>query len=134
MHGGGGNDRLTNLTYRDSHLYGGEGNDWLRAYSGNDLLSGGNGDDTLVGAGGDDVLVGGLGRDTLHGNAGNDVGFDNRLVTSTGDEANYEAMEEFRETWVADPATAIALLDLLALEENDGQNDTFYGIETIYKI
>ena len=55
------------------YLYGGPGNDRLRAGAGDDLLFGGDGDDLLVGKGGRDMLVGGLGEDRIVGNADDDI-------------------------------------------------------------
>jgi Ca2+-binding RTX toxin-like protein len=79
----GGNDLiyLTDLNV-PAVLYGGAGNDTLRAGSGNDNVSGSGGsdvlegylgNDTLRGGAGDDLIIGGPGLDELYGDDGNDT-------------------------------------------------------------
>lgn len=65
-------------------IYGGEGNDTLRALPGDDIVYGWEGDDHLVGELGDDTLYGGEGNDKLEGNIGNDV-----LYGEAGDDELY---------------------------------------------
>jgi Ca2+-binding RTX toxin-like protein len=57
----------------ESHISGGEGNDFMSGGSGRDFFSGDNGEDYLVGKKGDDVLEGGARNDTLDGGQGADV-------------------------------------------------------------
>jgi VCBS repeat-containing protein len=62
----GGNDRVIATSVKRSMLiYGGVGNDVLRAGSGADVLVGGGGNDRLEGNGGRNILIGGDGRDKL---------------------------------------------------------------------
>jgi Ca2+-binding RTX toxin-like protein len=78
--GGGGDDRITAGTGRDT-LVGGGGNDTIHdglhwtsmGLTENDRLRGGNGDDTIHAYGGDDTIKGDAGADELYGGVGNDV-------------------------------------------------------------
>jgi hypothetical protein len=54
-------------------LFGGGGDDVLRAGAAGGVLLGGAGADQLVGAAGRDVLIGGLGLDTVNGGDGEDI-------------------------------------------------------------
>src|SRR5262249_25268903 len=54
-------------------LFGGTGNDRLKAGNGGGICVGGDGDDLLIGGIGRDVLVGGFGADRLVGNGGDDI-------------------------------------------------------------
>lgn len=70
LHGGDGNDTLDTMAMTtSSRLFGGIGNDKLKAGSSNDSLSGGLGNDTLEGGNGLDTLV--------------EVGNANMLLTNT---------------------------------------------------
>lgn len=93
IYGGDGNDTLNKyLSYGDSYLDGGTGNDiiwggyendtiiggdgddsWLEGYTGNDSISGGSGNDSLYGGDGNDILDGGSGNDYLSAGNGNDT-------------------------------------------------------------
>ncbi|HRK31866.1 MAG TPA: calcium-binding protein, partial [Tepidisphaeraceae bacterium] len=64
VHGGQGDDTITNLGTDPMIAQGG---------GGNDSLIGGDGDDTLRGGGGNDTLSGGGGRDKLYGDGGDDL-------------------------------------------------------------
>ncbi len=75
VYGGDGNDWIrasSNITH-DMLLFGGDGNDYLQSAKGNDVLIGGDDDDWLNGLSGDDVLIGGNGRDTILAKAGSDL-------------------------------------------------------------
>jgi len=61
------------LTKRGDIIYGGQGDDWIKAELGRDILLGGPGRDHLKGGVGGDTLVGGPGRDKLKGGSGFDV-------------------------------------------------------------
>jgi Concanavalin A-like lectin/glucanases superfamily/FG-GAP-like repeat/PKD domain/Cadherin domain/RTX calcium-binding nonapeptide repeat (4 copies)/FG-GAP repeat len=54
-------------------LFGGDGNDRLKAGGGPGVLVGGSGDDTLIGGAGRNVLIGGLGADHLVGGSNDDL-------------------------------------------------------------
>jgi Ca2+-binding RTX toxin-like protein len=58
---------------RATELYGGAGNDRLKAGGGPAILSGGAGDDQLIGGRGRNLLIGGLGADRLVGGPGDDI-------------------------------------------------------------
>ncbi|VTR92440.1 Probable aggregation factor core protein MAFp3, isoform C OS=Cyanothece sp. CCY0110 GN=CY0110_08276 PE=4 SV=1: PKD [Gemmata massiliana] len=54
-------------------VFGGAGNDWIKAGGGNSVLVGDAGSDTLLGGAGRDVLIGGGGSDQLLGLNGDDI-------------------------------------------------------------
>jgi Ca2+-binding RTX toxin-like protein len=87
-----GNDRATISSKIDlpASIYGGAGNDYLRAGIGWTVLDGGDGNDKLIGGRMDDLLLGGDGNDKLIGNDGNDIldggGGDDRLYGNDGDD------------------------------------------------
>jgi Ca2+-binding RTX toxin-like protein len=101
IEGGTGNDTIYGSSLSDT-LFGGEGNDVIRAaHIGNDnsfgysdVMSGGAGDDTLLGSlAGNDTLGGDGGNDLIFGGSGNNVifggnyisaGFGNDTISSTG--------------------------------------------------
>jgi len=76
IYGNGGNDAVTVNSGLDAIaavLYGGDGNDTLRAGKGASVLDGGDGNDILYGSDARNVLIGGLGQDSLNGGAGDDL-------------------------------------------------------------
>ena len=54
-------------------VFGGAGNDRIKAGGGNSILIGGAGDDVLLGGAGRDILLGGAGADLLGGNGEDDI-------------------------------------------------------------
>ncbi len=103
-------------------LYGGAGNDTLRAGSGTAYLDGGSGQDTLVGGAGDDTLVGangsgdiitgGAGTDTIYGSQGADT-----ITGGAGSDTIYGGGAGSFISGGTGPDTIIA----------GGNNDTIYG-------
>lgn len=86
----GGDDDIRDLTTRGSTIYGGMGNDTIRAGRWNDTVFGGAGDDVIYGEQGADRLTGGGGNDILDGGAGANTlnhGSANRTRGNTGIEA-----------------------------------------------
>ncbi|MEO8241024.1 MAG: calcium-binding protein [bacterium] len=79
--GFGGDDSLQGTVTSNDFLYGGAGNDVLRAQGGDDFLFGQGDDDKLKGGSGFDHLFGGEGNDTLDAGNGH-----NLLVGGTGDD------------------------------------------------
>lgn len=74
VHGGDGDDRLTNAGSAPNVTLHGEGSaDVLVGSGGSETLDGGAGNDDLSGGGGDDALDGGDGNDLLSGGAGSDA-------------------------------------------------------------
>jgi len=65
----------------DDTIYGGPGDDTIRAASSNDLIVGNSGDDLIEAGGGDDTVYGGSGHDTINGSIGDD-----RLYGQGGDD------------------------------------------------
>lgn len=65
----------------DDTIFGGSGNDTIRAASSNDLIVGNAGDDLIEAGGGDDTVYGGSGNDTINGSLGDD-----RLYGQGGDD------------------------------------------------
>ena len=72
LFGGKGDDTLRALE-AGSRLNGAGGDDFVTGRSGNDLLAGGNGNDVVTGGAGDDLMNGNRGDDTLDGGAGDDT-------------------------------------------------------------
>lgn len=71
-------------------VFGGKGDDTLRALEAGSRLNGAGGDDLIVGRGGNDLLAGGNDNDTILGGAGNDLMNGNRgddtLIGGAGDD------------------------------------------------
>ena len=78
-------------------VFGGAGNDRIRAGGGDSVLVGGDGDDVLLGGSGRDVLIGGAGRDTLGGGGGDDI----LIGGSTAFDANGEALRLVQAEWAS---------------------------------
>jgi Ca2+-binding RTX toxin-like protein len=75
LYGLSGNDTITvspALTIPVT-LFGGDGNDVLRAGAGDDILVGGDGNDQLYGLGGSNLLIGGAGSDKLYSAGNGDI-------------------------------------------------------------
>ena len=72
LFGGKGDDTLRALE-AGSRLNGAGGDDIVTGRSGDDFLAGGNGNDVVTGGAGDDLMNGNRGDDTLDGGAGDDT-------------------------------------------------------------
>ncbi|MBO6504050.1 MAG: M10 family metallopeptidase C-terminal domain-containing protein [Kordiimonadaceae bacterium] len=72
LFGGKGDDTLRALE-TGSRLNGAGGDDIVTGRSGDDLLAGGNGNDVVTGGAGNDLMNGNRGDDTLNGSAGDDT-------------------------------------------------------------
>lgn len=64
---------LASVSYRNTFIDLGAGNDTFTGHAGNDFVRGGLGDDKLTGGAGNDVFSGGAGEDRFEGGAGADV-------------------------------------------------------------
>ncbi|MGY5796163.1 hypothetical protein [Rheinheimera faecalis] len=73
---------LESNSTRNTWLFGGDGNDYIKGNSGddgliggngNDLIEGGDGRDTIYGQDGNDIIYGGLGQDFIYGGDGDDM-------------------------------------------------------------
>lgn len=75
LYGGAGDDYLRALTTESATLHGGEGNDSITSSgsSSDDIIHGDAGRDTMGAGGGDDLIYAGDGKDRATGNAGNDT-------------------------------------------------------------
>lgn len=71
IYGGMGDDTIKALGGADQ-LFGDEGDDQLEGGDGDDIIDGGSGDDRLTGGTGNDQLIGDLGNDDLFGDDGDD--------------------------------------------------------------
>lgn len=97
VNGNNGNDSITNNTFVDSDMFGGNGHDTLQGGGGNDRMLGQNGNDIItnfvtdsnynpIGAFTNDILDGGNGNDSLWGGWGSsDV-----LLGGNGDDSIYD--------------------------------------------
>lgn len=79
-------------------LYGGPGDDRLKAGNKNDIVVGGDGDDMLVGGAGRDFLVGGMGSDKLVGQSQDDILIGSRYVDAANRFAGNAVMAEWTST------------------------------------
>jgi hypothetical protein len=78
-------------------VFGGAGNDRIKAGGGPSVLVGGDGDDSLLGGAGRDVLIGGRGADLIGGNGADDI-----LVAGyTALDGNLTALSLIRTEWVS---------------------------------
>ena len=73
VYGNDGDDDVQVQASVVAEVYGGDGNDRLKANGTSDILVGDAGDDMVVGNGGRDLLVGGDGADKVVGNAEDDI-------------------------------------------------------------
>lgn len=126
VYGGPGNDTLragddgAELVGEagDDLLVGGAGDDTLRGGADNDTLRGRAGDDELYGWEGDDLLFGGPGDDLLHGQAGNDTldgGGGNNTLTGGAGTDIFVFRRVDSADVITDFERGIDLLDLSAL-------------------
>ena len=76
-------------------LYGGDGNDRLKAGGSSAILLGGNGDDLLVGGRGRNILIGGAGSDRLEAGAGDDI----LIGGTTRYDNEYPALRDILDEW-----------------------------------
>jgi Ca2+-binding RTX toxin-like protein len=125
--GFGGDDSLQGTLMSNDFLYGGAGNDSLRATGGDDFLFGQDDDDRLSGGAGIDHLFGGAGRDTLDGGGGPNV-----LVGGSGDDSyilhsGREALREYANGGIDLVMTAQGMLSLTATQFANVENLSFTG-------
>lgn len=127
--GGAGNDEIRALSGDDflygddddDEIFGGFGDDYAEGGEGNDQLNGQGDDDTLYGQNGDDSLWGEIGSDTLYGGAGHDDLYG-------GDDSDILYGDAGVDTLRGDGGDDI----LYGGDDNDGlhggnDNDTLYG-------
>jgi Ca2+-binding RTX toxin-like protein len=89
-----GNDTITvdPMLNLPGVLYGGAGNDSLRAGNGSSILVGGTGDDTLTSGNARDIVIGGAGQDTLVSGNGEDLLIAGSSSYDTRTAANLQAL------------------------------------------
>jgi hypothetical protein len=94
---------------QEAMLFGGDGNDRLKAGDGASVLVGGSGNDQLIGGNGRNILIGGTGSDSLIGGADDDI----LIGGSTTDDANLGALAAILDEWSrTDRSFAIRQADL----------------------
>lgn len=94
---GSGNDHVEISKYLTlpALVFGGAGNDLLKAGGGPTVLIGGTGDDQLAGGTASDILIGGLGSDKLKSSGDSDI-----LIAGTTDfDANLVALDALAAEW-----------------------------------
>ncbi len=125
--GYGGNDTLQGTLVSNDFLYGGTGNDLLRATGGDDFLFGQGDDDRLNGGTGIDHLFGGAGNDTMNGGSGR-----NGLAGGAGDDtyilnSGREFLREYDNAGVDRVVTAQGSLSMFAAEFANIENLSYSG-------
>ncbi|MBC7480230.1 MAG: hypothetical protein H7317_19420, partial [Pseudorhodobacter sp.] len=125
--GYGGNDTLQGTLSSNDFLYGGAGNDVMRASGGDDFLFGQGDNDRLIGGNGTDHLFGGAGRDTLDGGSGRNV-----LLGGAGDDtyilhSGRETVREYAGGGVDLALTEQAILSLATDEFTYFENLAYFG-------
>src|SRR5262249_36229421 len=78
-------------------MYGGDGNDRLKAGNGSCVMLGGAGNDLLVGGDGRDLMIGGEGADRMGGNAADDI----LIAGSTAFDADATALAAILAEWTS---------------------------------
>jgi uncharacterized protein YkwD len=115
---GGGDDVIVDLTDKSAVIYGGDGNDTIRAGVGRDKIYGGDGDDDVNGGRGNDMIYGGGGNDTIAGGAGTNVlieGSPTAVRASTAFEAQIvNLVNSYRAANGLPPLAASGLLNVAA--------------------
>lgn len=122
VNGNKGNDTITLtaslVSFTDSTIFGGEGNDVIdaSAVGTTDLiLSGDLGNDTITGGDGDDTIIGGAGADLMTGTDG-----DNTFVFASLADTFTGALKDGDTDVITDFATGTDELDLLITGTNGG--------------
>jgi acid phosphatase len=97
VYGQGGDDRITvaDEVTQPAMLFGGAGDDHLRAGGGPTVLAGGSGKDDLRGGPNRDLLIGGKGGDELRARGGDDI----LIGGTTTFDANTEALTAVMKEW-----------------------------------
>ena len=125
--GYGGDDTLQGTLSSNDFLYGGAGNDVMRASGGDDFLFGQGDNDRLIGGNGTDHLFGGDGRDTLDGGGGANV-----LLGGAGNDtyilhSGREAVREYADGGIDLALTQQATLSLATDEFAYFENLAYFG-------
>jgi 6-phosphogluconolactonase (cycloisomerase 2 family)/Ca2+-binding RTX toxin-like protein len=114
-----------------AEVYGGDGNDTLKAGGGPTILDGGAGNDTLVGGRGPDVLIGGTGADVLQAGPGGDVLLAGDFMTGSTFGARQAALDRVLSEWASTDSYAVRVSALQATlaagASDDGSADTLIG-------
>jgi hypothetical protein len=135
VYGLGGKDHIDidNKLTQEAWIFGGEGNDDLKAGGGPTLIVGGNGDDKLHGGKGRDVLIGGNGKDDIHGDGAEDL----LIAGSTNYDdpfapGNVAALCAITDQWT-DTATVSSLLTPGGTIHADNDKDELHGDAAVDK-
>jgi Ca2+-binding RTX toxin-like protein len=113
-------------------VFGGDGNDLIKAGGANSILVGGAGDDTLIGGNGRDILIGGTGSDHLIGQNGDDLLIGGQfLAAAPSQEALRIALQSVAATWDSsasfDDRVAALSAYLAPRVDDDGVSDQLNG-------
>jgi phospholipase C len=97
VYGQGGDDRITvaDDVTQPAKLFGGAGDDYLKAGGGPTVLVGGTGEDTLIGGPNRDLLIGGKGEDDLRAGSGDSI----LIGGTTKFDANAQALTAIMKEW-----------------------------------
>jgi phospholipase C len=123
VYGQGGDDRITvaDDVTAPAMLFGGAGDDSLKAGGGPTVLVGGAGDDELVGGPGRDLLIGGKGGDELRGRGGDDI----LIGGTTKFDANAAALTAVMKEWTRTDETYAQRVANLMGGGTGGQNGSY---------
>jgi hypothetical protein len=135
VYGLAGKDKvdIDNKLTQEAWIFGGDGNDDLKAGDGPTLIVGGNGDDKLHGGKGRDVLIGGDGKDDIHGDGAEDL-----LIAGSTDyddpfaPGNVAALCAITDQWT-DTATVSSLLTPGGTIHADDDKDELHGDAAVDK-
>jgi hypothetical protein len=124
VYGGRGDDDIAvspNVVL-PAFLYGGQGDDVLRAGGGNSVLLGGDGDDTLLGGTGRDVLIGGDGKDVLAAGVGGSF----LIGGSTRFDADEAALMAVLAEWGSERDPAVRVANLRGTGRGERANGNYF--------
>src|SRR5262245_55587320 len=115
-------------------VFGGDGNDLLKAGGGNSVLLGKGGDDLMLGGSGNDELNGGQGRDFLIGGTGADrlnggPGGDILIAGFTAYDQNFSALTSLHDVW-RDPELTDSQR-MASIQNASLRNGVYLGSETV---
>jgi phospholipase C len=123
VYGQGGNDHITvDLSVTTpAYLFGGDGNDVLKAGGGLSVVVGGSGNDQIFGGAGPSILIGGTGHDQIFGGSGDAL----EVGGSTKFDADQEALRALAAEWVRTDETFLQKVAHIDGATPGGKNGNF---------